>query len=277
MTLNRITVRNAHDFVTLKNIMKSSETDFDFNNIRPMPDVLKDTEIRFLNEHIEAITYYLTKDCHGDLTRLKNRIQDEFPHVQWVERTRPLNNFVLYGRVPNHMSIDDLRFLLKHAENINSKEKPNSPDYDKYAAKATKALIETGTFDTFMWKRIYWGSDPYDVVFKHNAIEWWSDAPATPLIDTLYDKYHIPLFYAYCSDQFLFAEEHIYDDLRFSFTASTALGKLCVANSLGYADIDEYVVDKYGYIQHGQPNDTFHPIPEVYKTSEPLEAFLAGE
>lgn len=222
---NEIRFKSENDCKTVAQLMKSKNSEFDFNNIIPMPPYLGNIPGFGTAQHVRALAYAFSKGKTVTEREMESAIKKAYPQIKDVAKTPALDSLFTQGRKPYVLSQDDVVKLTRIADSHNYKEeianyKPfdneSAKTYDDYAELVKRAVFETGSFDWYSWSCEHWGTkwNAHNVQIDIPAkrIYWetaWSPTPN--IVAAIHTKTNIPMYYIYTEEQITaFAGEMIF-------------------------------------------------------------------
>lgn len=211
---NKMMFKSGNDCQKIAQLMKSKDSDFDFNNIIPMPSYLMDIPGFSDTQHICALAYAFSKGKKVTERDMEAAIKKAYPQIKNVKNAPKLEACYMQNREPYVLSKDDITTLTRIANNTDyhneianyaSCEDSTAKTYADYAELVKRAIFETGSFDWYSWSCEHWGTKwnacnpEIDIPAKY--IYWetaWSPTPN--IVAAIHEKTNVPIYYI-CSDE----------------------------------------------------------------------------
>lgn len=221
--------KSENDCKRVAELMKSKDSDFDFNNLIPMPPYLGNIPGFGTAQHVCALAYAFSKGKKITEREMEAAIKEAYPQIKDVATTPRLEAWFTQGRKPYVLSKDDVITLTRIADSHDYRSEiaryaayaDNTPKtYADYAELVKRAVFETGSFDWYSWSCEHWGTKwnacrpKVDIPAKR--IYWetaW--APTPNIVKTIHEKTNVPIYYIYTEEQITeIASEMIFKDQK---------------------------------------------------------------
>lgn len=227
-TYNELRFKSEDDCKKVAKLMKSKDSDFDFNNIIPMPTYLNSIPGFGTREHTRALAYAFSKGEKITEREMEDAIKQAYPQIKNVADTLPLDALLFAAsREPYVLSRNDIIILTRIADTTDYKTdiaryqpfNTNAPKtYAEYAELVKRAIFETGCLNWYSWSVDHWGSkwnaSDVNVDINGKRIYWqtaWSPTPN--IVAAIHEKTNIPMYYIFTEEQITaFAGEMIFKD-----------------------------------------------------------------
>lgn len=273
---NKIIFATKEDAAKAKEIMSSDKTEFDFNNVIPMPKILEDTQAP--TNSIYAIGWIAAMLTQGlTVHKLIDKIEKDtkspvLPHIKsyFIDPSQ---------MVPVELWLNLLFDIAKGATDVNN---PN--DY-KLGYTQLKAILTTGYSSWYEWCTDNWNT-------KWNTSEeqvYWSDTevyfhtpwtPPIPVISELTKQLEHPVYYAWAEEQVTeYAEEYIMlKDSAITGAPTNIQKTIAIYNFVeDYPDYIKYINGEYqvDWLEEFEPTKETPPYPPLY--TEFINNYIKGK
>lgn len=214
-TYNELRFQSENDCKKVAQLMKSNDSEFDFNNVIPMPSYLTNIPGFSTEQHVCALAYAFSKGKKITENEMETAIKKDYPQIQDVAQTPALDSWYEQNRQPYVLSKDDVITLTRVANshdyeqeitNYTAFDDNNPKTYAEYAELVKRAIFETGSFDWYSWSNRHWGTKwnaNYPKVDIPAKRIYWETAwgPTPKIVVAIHEITNVPMYYIYTEEQ----------------------------------------------------------------------------
>lgn len=226
---NEMRFKTENDCKKVAELIKSKNSDFDFNNIIPMPPYLKAIPNFGIKSHVQALAYAFSKGKQVTEHEMEAAIKAAYPQIKEVDHMPKLDALPAEKRKPYVLSNNEVITLTRIANKSNYQNKiaqykpignNAAKTYANYAECAKRAIFETGNFDWRTWAYKHWGTQKnafcIEIDTPIKRIRWTTTLNPTPkIVEAIHEKTNIPIYYIYTNEKITaFAGEMIFKNQK---------------------------------------------------------------